>query len=77
MFNFRIINTADGNQVIDRSLKTPCNALTPVQMVEYKEMDAQLLFMDRMEQKTRAEAERQKKHARNLFYRLACLCGLV
>ena len=35
MFNFRIIETPDGNQIIDRSLKTPYNALTPLQMVEY------------------------------------------
>ena len=31
MFNFRIINTADGNQIIDRNLKTPYDALTPTQ----------------------------------------------
>lgn len=35
MFNFRIITTADGNQIIDRNLKTPYEALTPTQMVEY------------------------------------------
>ena len=28
MFNFRIIDTADGNQVIRRDLKTPYSALT-------------------------------------------------
>lgn len=41
MFNFRIINLPDGNQIIDPSLKTPYNALTPLQMVEYQEIDAQ------------------------------------
>ncbi len=76
MFNFRIINTPDGNQVIDRNLKTPYNALTPNQMVEYMEMDNQLSFMDRLERKQRAEAERQRKLARNPIYRLACMCGL-
>ena len=39
MFNFRIIDTVDGNQIIDRQLKTPYNALTPTQMVEYMEVD--------------------------------------
>ena len=38
MFNFRIITTADGNQIIDRSLKTPYNALTPTQMLEYTDL---------------------------------------
>lgn len=77
MFDFRIINTADGNQVIDRSLKTPYNALTPLQMVEYQEMDMQLAYMDRIEQKKQTEAERQRKLARNPFVRFACFCGLV
>ena len=49
MFNFRIIDTVDGNQIIDRNLKTPENSLTPLQMMEYMEMDSQLSFMDRME----------------------------
>ena len=76
MFNFRIIDTADGNQIIDRNLKTPYNALTPTQMMEYMEMDSQLAFMDRMERKARAKAECRRKLARNPFYRIACVCGL-
>lgn len=76
MFNFRIIDTADGNQIIDRNLKTPYNALTPTQMMEYMEMDSQLAFMDRMERKARANAEHRRKLARNPFYRIACVCGL-
>ena len=32
MFNFRIITCPDGTQIIDPSLKTPYNALTPIQM---------------------------------------------
>lgn len=75
-FEFRIINTPDGNQVIDRTLKTPYNALTPLQMVEYTEMDNRLAYMDRIERKARAEAERRRKIARNPLRRLACLCGL-
>lgn len=77
MFNFRIIDTPDGNQIIDRNLKTPYNALTPLQMVEYLEMDNRLAYMDRMERKARAEAERRRKIARNPIYKMACLCGLV
>lgn len=76
MFNFRIIETTDGNQIIDRNLKTPYNALTPLQMVEYVKMDNQLVFMDRVERKAREEADRRRRVARNPFYRLACMCGL-
>ena len=50
MFNFRIITTADGNQIIDRNLKTPYDALTPTQMMEYMEMDNSL-FLYQMDQK--------------------------
>jgi len=77
MFDFRIIDTPDGNQIIDRNLKTPYKALTPLQMIEYLEMDNRLAYMDRMERKARAEAERRRKIARNPIYKMACLCGLV
>ena len=77
MFDFRIITCADGTEIIDRNLKTPYNALTPLQMVEYLEMDNRLAYMDRMERKARAEAERRRKIARNPIYKMACLCGLV
>ena len=80
MFNFRIIDTVDGNQIIDRQLKTPYNALTPTQMVEYMEMDNQLAIMDRIErkakQKAKQKAEHMRKVAKNPFYRLACMCGI-
>jgi len=77
MFDFRIIDTPDGNQIIDKNLKMPYEALTPLQMVEYLEMDNRLAYMDRMEQKASEEVERQQRHARNPFYRIACVCGLV
>ena len=77
MFDFRIIDTADGNQIIDRNLKTPYNALTPLQMVEYLEMDNRLAYMDRMERKAKAEKEHRRKIARNPIYKLACLCGMI
>ena len=76
-FNFRIIDTECGDQVINRSLKTPYNALTPLQMAEYMEMDAQLAYMDRMKRKARIEAERRRKMERNPFWKLACICGVV
>ncbi|MDE7282777.1 MAG: hypothetical protein K2N85_04225 [Lachnospiraceae bacterium] len=77
MFDFRIIDTADGNQIIDRNLKTPYKALTPLQMVEYLEMDNRLAYMDRMERKARTVAERKRKIVRNPIYKMACLCGLI
>ena len=77
MFDFRIIETEDGNQIIDSSLKTPYDSLTPLQMLEYMEMDNRLTHMDRIKRKAEKEAERQRKLAQNPLYRIACLCGLV
>ena len=77
MFDFRIIEMETGDQIIDRSLKTPYKALTPIQMVEYMEMDNRLAYMDRMKRKARAEALRKRKLLRNPIYKMACLCGLV
>lgn len=75
-FDFRIIDTECGNQIINRNLKTPYKALTPLQMVEYLEMDNRLAYMDRMKRKARAEAERRWKIARNPVLRLVCAYGL-
>lgn len=76
MFDFRIIICTDGTEVIDRNLKTPYNALTPLQMLEYTEMDKQLSLMERLERKVNREANRRRKLAKNPLYRIACLCGL-
>ena len=77
MFDFRLFNTPDGNQIIDTTLKTPYDSLTPLQMLEYMEIDNQLAFMERMEKKQRREAERQRKIAKNPIWKLACICGIL
>lgn len=77
MFNFRLINTPDGNQIIDTTLKTPYSSLTPLQMVEYIEMDNQLTYMERMERKQKKEAERKRKLTYKLFHKVAYACGIM
>lgn len=77
MFEFRLINTADGNQVIDRRLKTPYESLDLVQFLEYLETEESLDYMDRVEKKAKQKAEHMKKIAKNPLYRIACVLGLV
>ena len=77
MFNFGLINTPDGNQIIDTRLKTPYSSLTPIQMVEYIEMDNQLAYMERMERKQRREAERNQKFTYKFMHKIACMCGIM
>ena len=77
MFNFRLINTPDGNQIIDTTLKTPYDSITPIEMMEYIEIDTRLAYMERMERKQKREAERQQKFTYKLFHKVACACGVV
>ena len=77
MFEFRIIDTADGNQVIRRDLKTPYSALTPMQYIEYTNMEVQLYIADRQKKKFQEKVNRRRKLARNPFVRFVCFCGLV
>ena len=77
MFNFRLINTSDGNQIIDTTLKTPYDSITAVEMLEYMEVDNRLAYMERMERKQKREAERQRKLSYKLFHKVACACGIM
>ena len=77
MFNFRLIDTPDGNQIIDTTLKTPYSSLTPLQMVEYTEIDNKLDYMKRMKRKQVREAERKQKLTYKLFHKVACACGIM
>ena len=77
MFNFSLINTPDGNQIIDTTLKTPYDSITPIEMMEYIEVDARLAYMERMERKQKREAERQRKFTYKLFNKVACACGIM
>ena len=77
MFEFRLINLSDGNQIIDTTLKTPYDSLTPLQMVEYIEMDNQLAYMKRMERKQQREAERNQKFTYKFMHKVACMCGIM
>lgn len=46
-FNFRIIKTANGAEIIDSTLSTPYNSLTPLQMMDYINVENSLYFAER------------------------------
>ena len=77
MFNFRLINTPDGNQIIDTTLKTPYDSITAVEMLEYMEVDARLAYMERMKREQRRETEKQRKFIYRFIHKLAYVCGIV
>lgn len=46
-FNFRIIKCANGAEIIDNTLSTPYNSLTPIQMMDYINVENSLYFTER------------------------------
>lgn len=46
-FNFRIIKIANGAEIIDSTLSTPYNSLTPLQMMDYINVENSLYFSER------------------------------
>ena len=46
-FNFRIIKAGNGTEVIDNTLSTPYNSLTPLQMMDYINVENSLYFTER------------------------------
>lgn len=75
-FDFRVINLPNGDQVIDKAIRTPYEALEPLQMLEYTEMEREMAVMDQMRRKEKRELKRRRRNSRNPLYRLACICGL-
>lgn len=46
-FNFRIIKTTNGAEIIDNTLSTPYNSLTSLQMMDYINVENSLYFAER------------------------------
>ena len=46
-FNFRIIKSANGVEIIDSTLSTPYNSLTPMQMIDYINVENTLYLAER------------------------------
>ena len=65
------------DQVIDKAIRTPYEALEPLQMLEYTEMEREMAVMDQMGRKEKRELKRRRRNSRNPLYRLACICGLA
>ena len=77
MFEFRLINLPDGNQLINEELKTPYSSLTPLEMLEYKEVENELYQAERQKLKEEREAERKQKFTYKLMHKVACMCGIM
>ena len=76
-FNFRIVKSADGMEIIDRNRITPIAALTPIALIEYKRTENDLYFIDRQKAKQQREAERKRKFIYKFMQKVACMCGIM
>ena len=77
MFEFRLINLSDGNQIIDTTLKTPYDSITPIEMMEYKEVEDALYYEEIQKRKQRREEERNQKFTYRFMHKVACMCGIM
>lgn len=59
MFEFGIIECANGIEVIDPTIKTPFASLTPTEMMEYTELESSLYAFEIKRQKRRREKKRE------------------
>lgn len=69
-FNFRIIK-ANGVEIIDSTLSTPYNSLTPLQMMDYINVENSLYFSERQKRWQKAIEptliDKVKNFARRIF----------
>ena len=77
LFNFRLIDTGNGTQIIDRDLSTPLESLTPAQQVEYKQVESSLLYIDLQKKKKHREAERKRKITYRFINKIYCICNIM
>ena len=77
MFDFRIINQPDGSQVIDPSVKTPVESLTPEMQLEYMEVSKQITYSEIMVRKQRRKQEHERRKSKSPLHKLVCMCGFA
>ena len=70
-FNFRIIKT-NGAEIIDSTLSTPYNSLTPLQMMDYINVENSLYFSERQKRWQKATdltiIDKAKNFARRIMH---------
>lgn len=73
MFHFRIIELPDGNQVIDRTMETPSEVLTPLQLLEYTEMERKIAIADYFRRREDRRKKKSKKPVLRVLQKIACI----
>ena len=71
-FNFRIIKSTSGAEIIDSTLSTPYNSLTPLQMMDYINVENSLYFAERQRRLQKATEptiiDKVKNFARRIIH---------
>lgn len=65
-FNFRIITTTNGNQIIDTTQETLCDSMSAVEMLDYLQVEESLYFAERQRRKMK-QKESVSGRFKNIF----------
>ena len=66
-FNFKIITTADGNQIIDTTQETSCDSMSAVEMLDYLQVEESLYFVERQRKRMKIQNESILNRLKNTF----------
>lgn len=73
MFHFEIIELSDGNQVIDQTKKMPSEDLTPLQLLEYTEIERKIAIADYFRRRENRIKNRREKTVLKVLRKIACI----
>lgn len=74
-FDFRIVKSEDGTEIVEPGIITLCSSLTPEKLIEYIEMDNQIACMKRMIK--REKKEQRKSFIKNSFFKFTRMCSTL
>jgi len=73
MFHFEIIELSDGNQVIDQTKEMPSEDLTPLQLLEYTEIERKIAIADYFRRRENRIKNRREKTVLKVLRKIACI----
>lgn len=77
MFNFRIIKISKDIDIIDKRQVTSEDRLSPIELLDYTELENSLYFFERQERRKRKEESRKETKIHSILVSLQTACGIL
>lgn len=77
MFNFKIIKISKDIDIIDKRQTTQEDRLSPIELLEYTELENSLYFFERQERRKRKEESRKETKIHSILASLQTACGIL